>query len=256
MKKIKIGMKRVCGSAFVASFYRVFCYVCAVYVAVCMAGCDRGNDGSDRGIRPVFKNPHVTVVKGEELMNPVVNASEVLLVSAPECVEACVEGCGVLIRGLSGGEGEIMVSADGQRVRCGVTVVDISVPGGDVPDEDVERELEDGSTRVVSADGGVSRLSEPGNMFVLSSDGMSLSVFSLATGEETRFCAGVDLSVWEIPESGLPAALPGALLAVNGEECPLASACVMRNDGGRIWIRLLTEGGKALWIVMAQDFAS
>lgn len=222
--------------------------------AIVFSGCSH-RAADDVAERSAFEFSHVTVKKGEVVVNHVMNASEVAVVAAPVFIDATEDECSVSIRGLSAGDGELWVSADGIRVRCRVTVIDASDPNDTPkPGDDVVSMLSDGSTRFVCGEE-VLMFSEPGNMFVLSADGKTLSVYSLATGAEIIFRSGMALTKGAAQVMSDPVMMPDASFEINGVGKSLESACIMQHKDGVIWVRLVYKDGVPVWIVVPDDFA-
>ena len=164
-----------------------FLILLPVLVSMALAGCDKHRANEEGALRPVFETAHVNINVGEVFINKVLNAGAVSLVSSPDFVEVGIDGCSLEIKALSSGDGEIWVSADNKRVRCRITVIDVSLPGEPpVPDDDIAAELADISMRV-SVGRQVIGYSTPGNMFIISADRKQLDVVSLSTGSEIRF---------------------------------------------------------------------
>lgn len=181
------------------------------------------------------------------------NAGAVSLVSSPDFVEVGIDGCSLEIKALSSGDGEIWVSADNKRVRCRITVIDVSLPGEPpVPDDDIAAELADISMRV-SVGRQVIGYSTPGNMFIISADRKQLDVVSLSTGSEIRF--GCDNLLLGDDAVGMdnPVDVSHPVLMVDGVGKPVSEARIMQHTADGVWIRVVTEEGAAIWIVLAHS---
>lgn len=234
------------------------CEVVAVAFMWCImilaTGCDKNGSGEEEKIRPSFRTAHMYLEIGEVSDNPVLNASDVELISAPSCVKAMVSGCSLAVEGIKSGEGEVWASADGQRIRCRVSVIDTSIPGDKpVSDDDIPVQLADSRTRVVLMEQVVA-YAATGNLFMLSADRKSLSVTSLLTGDEIRFSSEVALCGNRRNDVSEPVALEEACLSVNGHDMALASARLMRSSENGVWLRLVTSARGVVWIVVDDLF--
>lgn len=230
-----------------------FLILLPVLVSMALAGCDKHGANEEGALRPVFETVHVNINVGEVFINKVLNAGEVSLVSSPDFVEVGIDGCSLEIRALSSGDGEIWVSADNKRVRCRITVIDASLPGEPpVPDDDIAAELADISMRV-SVGRQVIGYSTPGNMFIISADRKQLDVVSLSTGSEIRF--GCDNLLLGDDAVGMdnPVDVSHPVLMVDGVGKPVSEARIMQHTADGVWIRVVTEEGAAIWIVLAHS---
>ncbi len=219
-----------------------FLILLPVLVSMALAGCDKHRANEEGALRPVFETAHVNI-----------NVGAVSLVSSPDFVEVGIDGCSLEIKALSSGDGEIWVSADNKRVRCRITVIDVSLPGEPpVPDDDIAAELADISMRV-SVGRQVIGYSTPGNMFIISADRKQLDVVSLSTGSEIRF--GCDNLLLGDDAVGMdnPVDVSHPVLMVDGVGKPVSEARIMQHTADGVWIRVVTEEGAAIWIVLAHS---
>lgn len=222
-----------------------------VMLLICAVGCKDIQNGSEV-VRASFQTAHVRLQVGDYCVNPVMNASVVELVSAPDCVEVAVEGDAIAIKGITAGEGEIWVMADARRIKCRVTVIDVSAPGtGEEPEDDIVGQLADSSMRVALGNQTISYASS-GNLFMLSADMKRLWVVSLSTGDEVVFESDLNLRPISMSEEEMPMEIESASLTVNGVGKPLKSAHLMRNNGNCLWIRMVIKPSVAVWIIIPQ----
>ena len=219
-----------------------------------LAGCDKHRANEEGALRPVFETAHVNINVGEVFINKVLNAGEVSLVSSPDFVEVGIDGCSLEIKALSSGDGEIWVSADNKRVRCRITVIDVSLPvEPPVPDDDIAAELADISMRVSVGAAGNRLFHSGATCFIISADRKQLDVVSLSTGSEIRF--GCDNLLLGDDAVGMdnPVDVSHPVLMVDGIGKPVSEARIMQHTADGVWIRVVTEEGAAIWIVLAHS---
>ena len=104
-------------------------WLLVLVVALLLTGCRRSDDEREM-LRPCFEVAPVKLEEGTTVQMRVLNASDVSVVTVPECVDARVSDKAVLsLTGLSVGEGRLRVNADGQALQCTVSVCTGLAPG-------------------------------------------------------------------------------------------------------------------------------
>lgn len=225
---------------------RVSLLLLAVVMQVFMVGCSDKDDEREAVSRPQCELSSIEVTVGGTVENRILNSSVVELTSAPECVNAYVDGTVLIVSGVKAGKGTIGLMADGQRIGCGVTVIDIPSdrPDTETPEE-VAAQLDDISLRM-----SIGHLAlcydSVGTVFVLSADSRTLSVSSIVTGEcmTVTFPTALtqEMAIGSIQETDVAVTLNGATL-------PLSNAEISRVTETRAWFHFVTSGGEAVWVV-------
>ncbi len=181
------------------------------------SGCSDSKDEPRRTSRPWIEATYVEVPLGGEASVEVHDAGEVEVASAPDCVEARVEGSLLIFFGKAVGKGDVTVRADGQTLqRCSVGTVTMAYD-------------------------------TPGNMFVQSRDGKQLTAVSLVTGMQVRFA--FSRSVREYEAGQLPLEIADATVEVGGEKIETEYVALMRREEGKVWLLAMQSGGRAVWMV-------
>ncbi len=90
-------------------------------------------------------------------------------------------------------------------------------------------------------------------MFIISADRKQLDVVSLSTGSEIRF--GCDNLLLGDDAVGMdnPVDVSHPVLMVDGVGKPVSEARIMQHTADGVWIRVVTEEGAAIWIVLAHS---
>ena len=190
-----------------------------------MSSCRGHDEEPQEAVRPRCEKSSVEVAVGETVRNRIIDASVVEAVSFPDIVDVKVVGTVMHVTGVASGEGVVLLSADGQRLQCRVTVLDVR------PDKPRPE-----SPEIV------------GNLLSLSSDGRRISVVSLVTGENASFAMEVplcDVKTGEMEPAGI---------LVNDDRVVMQSCEVAKADADATWVHGITERGDAVWLVIPAGF--
>ena len=213
-----------------------------------MSSCRGHDEEPQEAVRPRCEKSSVEVAVGETVRNRIIDASVVEAVSFPDIVDVKVVGTVMHVTGVASGEGVVLLSADGQRLQCRVTVLDVrpDKPRPESPEE-IAAQLADASPRF-SIGKRIFAYGSVGNLFSLSSDGRRISVVSLVTGENASFAMEVplcDVKTGEMEPAGI---------LVNDDRVVMQSCEVAKADADATWVHGITERGDAVWLVIPAGF--
>lgn len=184
--------------------------------------------------RPDFLVSELSVAVGETVLLPVINASSIELLTFGEIIDVTIEGYTLSVTGLEPGVTTITLRADGQTIRCDVTVYDDGNSDVGEPEDVRLQNLADGSVRATFGKLSL-RLDTPGTIFKCSSDGKTVNVIALSSGENLTLVLDKPLSALMAGES-----LGAVSLFVNGNPQPIYGSEVEKVADGKLWLRLLS----------------
>lgn len=250
----------------------------AVVVLFDTAGCKGAEEEPQAQLRPSFSESRLSLRTGETKICRILNATDVSVVSVPECVDVVTDGVKLHVTGLASGVGELLVSADGMRLRCVVEVIGVDNPVNDddpETNEEIAARLTDSSMRITAGAQALS-YSVPGTIFSI--DMLAADAYILSPGcvfEAIDISSGRELSV-KFSEGLLLQSLPAAGAShadisvpqffINSTAVKISSAKVMKYivaEAGQygqsitasiLWIRLITTDNVPVWVVMHLPF--
>ncbi len=228
------------------SIVYVFALIC--YYPIVVSSCRGHEDELHEAVRPYCEKSSVVVAVGETIHNRVLDASVVEVVSFSDIVDVSVVGTVMNVTGLASGDGMILLSADGQRLQCRVTVMDVR-PDRPQPEspEEIAAQLADASPRF-SIGKRIFAYGSVGNLFSLSSDGRCVSAASLVTGENASV-------VMEKPLGDMGTGKMGSVnFSMNDNNLVMKSYEVAGADVNATWIHGVTDRGEAIWVVIPRGF--
>lgn len=224
----------------------VLALICCYPIVV--SSCRGHEEEPNEAVRPHCEKSSVVVAVGETVRNRVLDASVVEVVSCSDVVDVSVVGTVLHVTGLVSGDGVILLSADGQRLQCRVTVMEVrpDKPQPESPEE-IAAQLADASPRF-SIGKRIFAYGSVGNLFSLSSDGRCVSVASLVTGENASVVMDKPLGDMGIGEMG------SVNFSMNDSGLVMQSCDVAGADVNATWIHGVTDRGEAVWVVIPRGF--
>lgn len=261
----------------ICSHNRLVALVCTIVVLLAAVGCKDSEEDPQAQLRPSFSVSNLSVRTGETISCRILNASKVILVSVPDCVEVVTDGLKLHVTGLVAGEGELNVSADGMRLRCAVEVIGVDTPVDDDPEtpEEIAARLDDASMRIAAGEHVLS-YSVPGTIFSVDmrpsdnfvlTPGCVIEAIDISTGREFSVIFPDGISRQSLPAEGAsPVDIPLPKFFVNSTAVGLSSAKVMKHAATEVvqhepsavaeimWIRLITADNLPVWVVLCLPF--
>ncbi len=261
----------------ICSLNRLVALVCTIVVLLAAVGCKGSEEEPQAQLRPSFSVTRLSVRTGETISCRILNATEVSVVSVPDCVEVATDGLTLHVTGLVAGVGELLVSADGKRLRCPVEVIGVDTPVDDDPEApgEIAARVEDASMRITAGEQAL-RYSVPGTIFSVDmrpadafvlTPGCVIEAIDISTGREFSVIFSDGISRQSLPAEGAsPVDIPQPQFFVNSTEVELSSAKVMKHAAAEtaehesqasaetLWIRLISTDNLPLWVVLSLPF--
>lgn len=220
----------------------------AIFAATAVQGCKSIVEEPTHPVHAMFDVADISLAVGQTVDVAVKNASVVEVISASDIVSVSVSGPVVSVTGLKAGTTELRARADGQVIRCGITVTALpDVPSATDPEPEADRQAALADDGVRAAYGRLElRLSEPGNLFKVSSTGLAVTVASLSSGEHLTLTLPAPLR--KLTASSAP--LQGVSLTLDDVAVPLREAAVEKVTSSRVWLRCLAASGTVCRFVL------